>query len=397
MGTTMLAATYKRNGIKLVEMFGTKYPEYFVHPVAEYRALTAHAAVIDLTHWQTFRLSGKDRVSFLNAMLTNDIASLQPNHGCHCLATTIKGKIIADLFVFVLEQDIRVFVHQGDGAAAYDVLQKHIIMEDVRIEDESSKYGVLALEGPKAEEVLWRMFSTGPFPKEPRQCVSRAFEDVDVFVMRNSVSGEGGYHMMFPAADIERLRNYLVQAARGSDGLAVGGAAWNMRRIEQGLAWFDVDFSADSFPDEARLGSAVSYTKGCFLGQEPLARLHYRGHVNRALVGLTTDDDAEETQKLAKQFEVATNNYDENGLHETAEASARALDLRSRFAPGTELFRAGDPAGKAVGRVTSAVFSPRLGKPLLLGYVRREALETREALTTERSQNISVIDLPVAP
>ena len=234
----MLTESYKRSGVKLTELFGVEYPQYFVHPVAEYQALTGRAGIIDLTHWRMFRLSGKDRVSFLHSMLTNDIAAVQPNHGTHSLITTIKGKIIADLFVFVLENEARLFVHQGDGAETLDVLQKHIIMEDVRIEDESSRYGVLALEGPKAEEVLWRMFPTGPFPKETLQCVDREFEDSNVFVMRNSVSGEIGFHLMVPAERIERFRNYLVQAARGSDGFPVGGIAWDIRRIEKTLDKF---------------------------------------------------------------------------------------------------------------------------------------------------------------
>ena len=395
---TMLTDAYKRDNVPLGDLFGVEYPSYFINPVAEYKALTHDAGVIDLTHWRTFRLTGKDHVVFLNAMLTNDIGALEPGRGCHSLMTTIKGKIIAELFVFVREDDVLVFVHQGNALETYEVLQKHIIMEDVTVEDLSSRYGVIAMEGPKSHDILWRIFSTGPFPKEPLQASLREFKDVNIFLMRNSVTGEDGYHLMIPTEHVEQLRDYLVQAARGSDGLPVGGIAWNMKRTEKGLPWFGIDFTEENFPDETRLGSTISYTKGCFRGQETLARLHYRGHVNRMLVGLTVGDDdvPEAVRKRADAFGQKTNNYDEVGLKQTAEPVARDLDLRTAFEPGTELFPLEGEPDKAVGHLTSVAFSPLLKKPLFLGYVRRATAEGEENVRIGDGTVLSFVDLPIA-
>ncbi|MFQ5512299.1 MAG: YgfZ/GcvT domain-containing protein [Candidatus Krumholzibacteriia bacterium] len=417
----MLTDVYKRDGVRLAEAFGGPYPEYFIHPAAEYQALTRYAGLIDLTHWRTLKVTGKDRVGFLNAMLTNDVAALETNQGTHSLITTVKGKIVAELYVFARQDDVLVMVAQGSAGEANDILEKHIIMEDVTVEDISDAFGVLALEGPKLDDTLWRLFAKGPFPKENLHAVARTFEAADIYLMRNSVSGENGYHLMIPAEDLERLRAYLVQACRGTDGLPVGRLAWNMRRIENGLSWYGADFTDDNLPDESRLGDAISYAKGCFHGQETLARLHHRGHVNRVLVGLTVEDAGvpAAVAGLRSEFEGEINNYDESGLEERAAPLAGALDFGKLFPAGTELYPAGggdDEAGgahpapgreaghhgaagveeKSVGRITSAAYSPVLGKPLLLGYVRVEFIEKRQSVRPAAGPTLTMVDLPAA-
>jgi folate-binding protein YgfZ len=389
----MLQASHKREKVRLGDAFGLEYPAWFIHPAAEYQALVHHAGVLDLTHWPIWRVTGKDRASFLNAMLTNDLASLEVDRGAHSLLTTIKGKIIAELYMWARESDVLVCVSQGNAAEAQAVLQKHIIMEDVTIDDVSSDFGVVALEGVKLDDIMWRMFEKGPFPKEKLQAHARKFGDVDVYVTRNSVTGMDGYHMLLPSASIERFWDYLVQGARGSDGLPVGSVAWNMCRVEKGLPWFGIDFGEDNFPDESRLGDTVSYSKGCFRGQETLARLHHRGHVNRRLVGLVPAESPPEVAPLADAFALDINNYDEGGLRQEATAVAERLDLQSLYPPGSEL-RA-ESADKPLGFITSAVYSPRLKKPLLLGYVRREALESGEDLRLG-DRSLQVTDLPLA-
>ena len=189
--------------------------------------------------------------------------------------------------------------------------------------------------------------------------------------MKNTVTGDEGYHLMIPAADLERMRTYLVQAARGSDGLAVGRIAWNIRRTENGLPWYGSDFTDANFTHEARFEDIVSYSKGCFLGQETLARLKYRGHVNRLLVGLAVEDDnwSNAAGTLPAEFTRQINNYDEIGLSKGAKPVAAALDLRKTYPPASELFLAeGD--SKPVGQITSAVFSPKLDVVIALGWRR---------------------------
>lgn len=402
----MFNERYRRENVPLKDFFGAPYPEYFVHPVAEYLALTTSAGVIDLTHWRTFRVSGADRQSFLNAMLTADVGSIDKDHGTRALITTIKGKIIAELLVFPRPDDVLVLVPQGHSAGVFDVLTKHIIMEDVTVEDASDDYGVIGIEGPKAIDVLWRLFSTGPFPKDPLGALEREFGGNPCYLMNHSVTGQNGYQLLLSVTEMERMLDYVVQAARGSDGLPVGGIAWNMRRTEYGHPWFGTDFDDENFPDEARMGHLVDYDKGCFTGQETLARLHHRGHVNRMLVGLTTDDDAAPlTGGVPALFEGTVNNYDEVGLKERARAAADKLDL-SRFFPHRTPVHPVSPTGQGagddspVGWITTAVFSPVLTRPLVLGVLRREQIEAESDVRVdvgEQKIRLTPIDLPLSP
>jgi folate-binding protein YgfZ len=399
MGGTMLSEAYRREGVPLIDRFGVDYPAYFADPVAEYRAVVEGAGIIDLTHWRAFRLTGRDRVSFLQAMVTNNITALATNQGCHSLITTIKGKIIAELFVFAREEDTLVFVSQGNAGEAYEVLRKHVITEDVTVEDVSSQYGVLAVEGPKVEDILWRIFATGPFPKAPLHAMAREFEKVDIYLTKNSVTGEDGCHMMIPARFVRRLRDFLVQAARGSDGLPVGALAWNMRRVENGLPWFGVDFTEDTLPDEVGLQSAISYTKGCFHGGETLSRIHHRGQVNRLLVGFTVGDDdvPAALSSLAERFEEEARDVGEAELTPESASVADALDLRESYGSNAELFASRNPSAsdRPVGWVTSVAFSPRLKKPLVLGHVRRETASAKSDVYLSAGTRLTPVDLPL--
>jgi len=395
----MLTELYKNQALPLADFFGHPLPRYFIHPAAEYVALTTALGVLDLTHWRTLRLTGKDRLGFLNAMVTNDVSPLAANQGCHALLTTTKGKIISELRIYAREDDVLVFVAQGDADETAEVLKKHIIMDDVEVEDLTGAVGVIGIEGPKAYDVLWRMFPTGPFPKQDQTAVARQFEHTDIYLMKCELAGQDCYPMMIPAPALERLRHYIVQAARGSDGLPIGTIAWNMQRHEQGQPLYGIDYTADNFPQESRLEHTVSYAKGCFRGQETIARLKYRGHVNRLLVGLAPErapGEAHHWQSIRSEFESAANNYDEVGLRGRAEAAAAALDVNTYLPAAAELF-ADASADKPVGRITSAAYSPRLGKPLAFGYVRSESADPGATVQLRPDLDLRVVDLPVVP
>ena len=357
----MFAETYRTDNIHLTESFGVPYPEVFTDVDSEYHALKHSAALIDLCHWGALRLTGRDRVRLLNALVTNDVESLEPGQGCHSALTTIKGKLVAELFVLRREEELFVLVSQGDTAVVAATIEKHIIADDVKLEDVSGDYGVFAVEGPIARGIVWRLFPTTSLPEALMQFIDADYLGRSVAVINNSVTGESGLHLVVPAAGVRRVREHIVQSGRGDDMAVAGRAAWDTRRVEAGLPWWGADVTpGENFPKECRLDGLVSYEKGCYLGQETLARMRHRGHPNRLLVGLTTDAG------------------DPPGA-------------------GSELYAQGD-ADKAVGRVTSVVYSPALQKTLMMGYVRTEAAEpgTDLVLRAEGSETASaVLSLPV--
>ncbi len=399
--------------------FNTEFAETFSHPLREYNALTKHVGLIDLPHWRVLRLTGADRQTFLNNLVTNDIAASAPGRGVRTLLTTIKGKLVADLYVLSRPNDLLVLIAQGDAADVLAAIDKHIIVDDVEVHDESSNYEVLAVEGPDARGLVWRLFPDEPVPLEPLSFIDVDYQGTPVTVLRNSLVGDRGYQLVVPKAPTRPIRNYLVQGGRGMDMEPIGRIAWNMRRMENGLVWFgnEADVTAANFPKEARLGNLVSYTKGCFLGQETLARMHYRGHPNWKLVGLVASADPSNhlaspdwLTAVAGEGDLRADALNDLPTLATNDAGVRdqlAALTQTRVAHGTELFapsESGDDtadiggrtvAAKTIGRVTSRCFSPMLGSAMLMGYVRIK--EATMGNTVVMPAGDSFVELKITP
>jgi aminomethyltransferase len=306
------------------------------------------------------RLSGADRVRFLNAMITQDVATLPAGRARQALLTTTKGKIVAELLVLARADDLLVLVLQGPVARVVEALESHIIADDVALANLSGTYGVVAIEGPKSRDLVWRIFPRDPLPLEPLTFTENAYQGMHATVVRHSVAGGRGMLLIVDRGHLSLMREYLVQGGIGMDASVVGRAAFNTRRIENGLPWFGADIGEDNFPAECGLdASHVSFEKGCYMGQETIARMHYRGHPNWRLVGLST----------------------------------ASTDVPP---PGTALFT--DDESTAVGRVTSSVMSPVLQRPLCLAFVRAPlaVAETRfHARVGGEVREFTMVELPL--
>ena len=376
----------------------TTLADFITHPRLEYEALTHAVGLIDLPEVGVLRLRGADRVRFLNAMVSNDVAKLGVGVSCDALLTTTKGRVVAEVVVLARADELVVLVLQGSTKSVFDALDTHIIADDVQLTDMTAEMTVLALEGPKSRDAIWRIFPREPLPLEVHKFTENEYHGLHATVLRRSVTGEKGFLIMSSRGDMERLRDYLVQSGIGMDLRVVGRVAWNMRRVEAGLPWYGIDVTEDNFPKEARLDDRVNYEKGCYLGQEPIARMHYRGHPNWLLVGLTTDSIGYPVHLDDVKSLLATE-HEHNA--EAARDAAAVLSLDKAI--GVELFgsEAADTAaesGKAAGRVTSAVQSPRLRRPLFLGYVRAKMTDAGTKFRASIGGNdvsLTVIDLPL--
>ncbi len=392
----MLIETYKTDHIPLSDAFGVPYPDAFSHPRIEYEMLTHAAGIIDVSHWGVLRLTGADRLSFLNAMVTHDVATLAAGMSRPALLTTTKGKIVAELLVLARADDLLVLVMQGDTNAVADALDKHIIADDVVLENLSGALAVLSSEGPRSRELVWRIFPRGALPLKPGEITENEYQGMHATLVRHTIVGDKGLHVIVARDELPRMRDYLVQGGVGIDCGPVGRIAWEMRRVENGLPWFGADVQVDgNFPKEVRLNDHVSYEKGCYLGQETIARMHYRGHPNWSLVGLAPTGAVPAAMRYDDRWEAIPDLPTLEKDAEAARADIRAMTLAS--AAGTEL-AATETEPKGAGHITSAVFSPRLKKPLFLGLVRASLAETGMALRAEfggTSVDLNVIDLPI--
>lgn len=397
-------------------MAATTPPDVFTHPRLEYEALTHTVGLIEVSNVGVLRLRGGDRVRFLNAMVTNDVATLHTGHACEALLTTTKGRIVAELLILARADELLVLVMQGSAARVFEALDSHIVADDVQLTDMTAEMAVLALEGPKSREVVWRLFPREPLPLEILTFSENEYQGLHAIVVRRSVTGEKGLHVIVSRGQSERLRDFFVQAGVGMDMQVVGRAAWNMRRVEAGLPWYGHDVSEDNFPKEARLDNHVNYEKGCYMGQEPIARMHYRGHPNWILVGLAASDDAPQSLAYPARFEKVT---ELPTLAHDADAVRADLALLSLdHAAGVELFAPGaddvvpiadeiseggplnvdGSTRKAVGRITSGILSPRLKRALFLGYVRAAMAEVGTMFRARiggADLTLSVVALPL--
>ena len=287
----------------------------------EYAALRESAALVDLSYRQILRLSGKKTVEMLNAVLTNQVPE-EDRLGVYALLLNPKGRIQADLRVLKSGEDVLIAVEPEGVAAAKELLGRYAPFYRVRLEDLSdASWGVLGLYGPRAGELL-----EAPDLVEHESAVV-SLDGAELLAAGVAVP-VGGYDLLGPSDALETARNHLRE--RGA--VAAGLDAYEAARIEAGVPRFGSDITPENFPAEAGiLERAVSFEKGCYPGQETVARMHYRGHPNRELHRFVVEG--------------------------------------TPPAPGAEVAQ----SGRQVGWITSVAPLPVDGKILALGYLHRNA------------------------
>jgi len=272
---------------------------------------------------------------FLHGQVTNEIKGLLPRAGCYAALVTAKGRMQSDLNIYNLGDELLLDFEPGLTAMVSQRLEKYIIADDVQVVDVAAIYGLLSIQGPNAGEVI-RVLSL--FKEIPANAFgSSKTSDLklgELYLTNHSRTGTTGFDLFVPNSSLLTVAQQLDGAAKSVKGRYCGWSALEMVRIEAGIPRFGLDMDETNFPQESGIGSqAVSYSKGCYIGQEILNRLHTMGHVNRQLCGLRLPD--------------------------------RVPTLPVK---GDKLFY----EGKEVGYITSALASPALNANIALGYVRTQ-------------------------
>lgn len=301
------------------------------------RRLREAAGIFALSDRGLVEVRGSDRVRWLDGMLTADVKRLAQRGegaGCAALLLTHRGAIVADFHVACFGESLLLESSRDALALGRAALEKRIIADDVVLVDRSDEHAVLGLEGSRAPEILARAAGASGVP-EADAWRELAIAGEEVVVAGFGWSGERAFVLRAAKVARERVERALVEAA---DALAIelvrGDAALlEVLRVEAGIPAFGAELDEDVLPPEARLERAIAVNKGCYVGQEIVARLRSRGQVNHLLVGLRAEGS-------------------------TALAVGSALSV----------------AGRATGEITSAVRSPEAGS-IALAYVRREHAE----------------------
>lgn len=319
-------------GAQFKEYFGCVLPESFAGFDDEYRAARESVALIDTNWHATFKLTGPDRVRYLNAIVTNNVQALGEGHGTLALLLNPQGRILAELEIYGMKEELLVRTHASVREAMAATLDKYIIMDDVTLEDATDTMGSMAIEGPRAGAIIAEAtgLSLEGFSELATARVSVG--GARCVMARRSHFGGPGAEFIAPREQVAVLWKQLHGSVHAEHGAPIGMKALNTLRLEAGVPWFPADFNDTVIPHEAALeGTYISFTKGCYTGQEIVERVRSRGHVNR--------------RRVALEFSVA-------------EPPAFA----------TRLFA----EGKEIGLVTSAAFSPAARTAIGMGYVRRE-------------------------
>ncbi|MDP8981388.1 MAG: hypothetical protein M3O35_12450 [Acidobacteriota bacterium] len=294
-----------------------------------YEAVRNKAAWLDVSGRGKIRVNGEDRARLLHAMTTNHIEQLTPGTGCYAYFLSAQGRILADVNVLCRPDYFLLDTEAETREKVYQHLDKFIIADDVTLEDQTAEMATIAVEGPQAGAVLKALGAPAP----ESDCGSEEWEDG--LVARATITGGPGWLLIVPAGG----KQDLVRRLEGAGAEAADEEAFRTVRIENGRPRYGEDLSERYLAQEANQARALHFSKGCYLGQEIVERVRSRGQVHRILVPVR-------------------------------------LDAQVPPPAGTKL----QHDGASVAEITSAAYSPGLGKVVGLAYVRTEHARAGEPL-----------------
>lgn len=350
---------HSRLGATMIERDGCLVPTSYGDVLFEYAALReAGAGIIDLSDRGRIQVSGTEAVQFLNGLITNDMKTLAENTWMPAAFPTVQGRLIASARVVRLKDDgtdqkvCPTFLIDTEAATHERVrktIERFTLAGDFHVKDLTSETVMLSVQGREAIEVVRAVLGEVAAGLAPNQ----ATPIEQVTVMRASHTTADGFDLMVNAAQAASL----WEALQGAGARPVGYEALEILRIEAGIPRYGIDMDETNVVTEAALDDAVSYTKGCYVGQEIIARIKYRGHVAKKLSGL--------------MFEQA--------VRVAVGAAITSVD------------------GKEAGKITSYTYSPHLGRTIALAYLKYDYLApgtSMKVMSVDGETSAQVTELP---
>ena len=340
-----LAGLHRRLGAEMAELEGFTLPLRYGSLEEEHRALREGCGIADLSWRGRLEIVGADRHRFLHNYVTCDVKGLAPGSGAYGFFTSSQGRILSDAVVLAHTDRLWVEVGPGQEEPIGEHLRKFILADrvDVRTLDDMLPLAVL---GPQAEAVLGADLSS--LGEGAWRHARVSIHGTEVALQRRGLMGVPAYTLWVSASVAAPLIERLI----GEGARPVGFEALEILRAEAGIPRFGRDFGPDNFPQETGIEEAVSYSKGCYLGQEVVARIHYRGGVQHSLKGLVFEGSAPVGATL---------------LHE----------------------------GREAGKATTVVRSLALGRTVGLGILHRRAAEAGTRVEADGGGAATVQDLPL--
>ncbi len=356
---------HREQGATFVANAGWRVPAHYGDPAAEYRALRQGAGLADWSANDRLELRGADRVRFLQGLVTLDVAALAPGAGGYGFFTTVKGHVLADVVVRALADRLWLELPAGTAERLRAHLERYVVADRVDIAPLADMVP-LVLAGAQAPAILRAAGVADPALVPPWGHIRQRFLGTEFLGAWRSDCGVPAIELLvsssLAASVYDELRALPDVRPVGEDALLVV-------RLEHGVPRFGADFTEDNLPQETGREDAVSYTKGCYLGQEVVARLHYRGQASRQLGSVVFEPGATEGG---------------------AAGDPSGVVLVPVVSPGATLLLGGRPAGT----VTSVAHSPALGRRLGLAMLQRRALAVGTRLELTGGGTAEVVSPP---
>lgn len=342
---------------------GWSVPASYGDELFEYATVReSGAGLIDLSARGRLLVSGSEAVLFLNGLITNDMKTLEENRWMPAVFPNVQGRLLASVRVIRIADDrtgknaVPTFLLDTEPATSQRVfrtIEKFTFAGDFHVTDLSTETALISLQGKTAAEKLNAVLGDAVAAIEGGAVMQTSWQEETITVLRAAHAGTTGFDLLVSASQAPSLWNAL--AAVGAQ--PVGHDALELLRIEAGVPRYGKDMDDTTVVTETNLDEAVSYTKGCYIGQEIIARIKYRGHVAKKLRGL---------------------------MFERLSGPARVTGGQATI---------NSSGGKDIGRITSTAFSPHLGCRIALGYVKHEHTASGTEVSVE-SLPVRVVDLP---
>lgn len=328
----------RANPVSLVMTKAMLQPEVKDCIRAEYDAIRGGVGVLDFSPAGKLQLSGKNAIQFLNGLVSNEVKTLQPGDGVLATFPTLQGKLAALCRIYNTGEHLLIELDAVNREKIFKNLSRFVPAGEFFVTDASDELALISLQGKRSAELIEAL--TGqPAELVEHKIGKREIAGTEALISNHRRCGEIGFDLFVKAEAAANVREAILEIGKEFGALEVGDAAFEIARIEAGQPREGVDAGEDYIILESELEAAVSYTKGCYLGQEVIARIHWRGQPAKRLRGFLIE--------------------------------AEVLPAR-----GTEIFAvAGQMAGRRAGEITSAVFSFALNQNIALGYAHRYCLE----------------------
>jgi glycine cleavage system T protein len=358
-----LHETHQSLGAQFKQLLDWDVPAHYGSTREEHLAVRKSLGMADLSFRGRLLVTGVDRVKFLQGLLTNDVQKLTEGQGLYAAILDPKGRMLSDLKVYAVHDALLLDLDREVTDKTVEILNRYKMLSKAKLDDLTETTIHLAIYGPMASVLLEKQFGSNLPLASEFSCAFPPWREHQIRIIRSYATGEDGYELVGPRDEAALLWKELFESGQNLGIKPIGVEALESLRVETGIPRYGIDMDEHTFPPEAGLEEkAISYTKGCYIGQETIARIKTYGQVHRKLMGFILKEDSE---------------------------SARLPQHNDKiFKDGEEL-----------GFVTSSVYSPTLGHPIALGYLRRKSIQTDLQVMIKTGEDetqvaANVVDLP---